>query len=151
MEVVHARCAGLDVHKDTVVACARLVKGRLVEQKVETFRTTSKELLRLSDWLTERGCTHVAMESTGVFWKPVWHVLEGSFELVLANATAIRNLPGRKTDVSDAQWLQRLHSHGLCEPAFDRRVRLLNYAPICVNASACWTTPPPISSICRSP
>jgi transposase len=118
MEVVHSRCAGLDVHKDTVVACARVVQGKQVEQEVRTFRTTTKELLSLSDWLTERGCSHVAMESTGVFWKPVWHVLEGAFDLVLANAGAIRNLPGRKTDVNDAMWIADLLAHGLIRGSF---------------------------------
>jgi transposase len=118
MDVVHPRCAGVDVHKDTVVACVRVVQGRQVKQEVRTFPTTTKELLRLSDWLSELGCTHVAMESTGVFWKPVWHVLEGSFELVLANAAAIRNLPGRKTDVSDAMWIADLLAHGLIRGSF---------------------------------
>lgn len=118
MEVVHPRCAGLDVHKDTVVACARVVKGNQVNQEVRTFRTTFRELLRLSDWLSECGCSHVAMESTGVFWKPVWHVLQGSFELILANAGAIRNLPGRKTDVSDAMWIADLLAHGLIRGSF---------------------------------
>lgn len=118
MEVVHPRCAGLDVHKDTVVACARVVQGKQVEQAVRTFRTTTKELLSLSDWLSGLGCTHVAMESTGVFWKPVWHVLEGSFELILANAGAIRNLPGRKTDVNDAMWIADLLAHGLIRGSF---------------------------------
>jgi transposase len=118
MEVVYARCAGLDVHSKTVVACARLVKGRLTEQHVETFGTTTKELLRLSDWLTKQGCTHVAMESTGVYWKPVWHVLEGAFELILANAAEIRNLPGRKTDVKDSMWIADLLAHGLIRGSF---------------------------------
>lgn len=118
MEVVHPRCAGVDVHKDTVVACVRVVQGRQVQQEVRTFPTTTKELLRLGDWLSELGCTHVAMESTGVFWKPVWHVLEGSFELVLANAAAIRNLPGRKTDVNDAMWIADLLAHGLIRGSF---------------------------------
>jgi transposase len=118
MEVVHSRCAGLDVHKETVVACVRVMEGRQVQQEVRTFHTITKELLRLSDWLTERGCTHVAMESTGVFWKPVWHVLEGSFELVLANAGAIRNVPGRKTDVNDAMWIADLLAHGLIRGSF---------------------------------
>jgi len=118
MDVVHLRCAGLDVHKDTVVACARVVEGKQVEQEVRTFGTTTKELLSLSDWLTERRCTHVAMESTGVFWKPVWHVLEGSFELVLANAGSIRSLPGRKTDVNDAIWIADLLAHGLIRGSF---------------------------------
>jgi transposase len=115
---VHPRCAGLDVHSRTVVACARLVKGRVVEQKVETFGTTTKELMRLSDWLTSLACSHVAMESTGVYWKPVWHVLESSFELTLANAAAIRNLPGRKTDVNDAMWIADLLAHGLIRASF---------------------------------
>lgn len=118
MEIVHPRCAGLDVHKDTVVACARVIEGRQVQQEVQTFGTTSKELVRLSDWLAERGCTHVAMESTGVFWKPVWHLLDGSFELVLANAGAIRNVPGRKTDVNDAMWIADLLAHGLIRGSF---------------------------------
>jgi transposase len=118
MEVLYPRCAGLDVHKETVVACARVIQGRQVQQEVQTFGTTSKELLRLSDWLTESGCTHVAMESTGVYWKPVWHVLEGSFELVLANAGAIRNVPGRKTDVNDAMWIADLLAHGLMRGSF---------------------------------
>jgi transposase len=118
MEIVHPKCAGLDVHKDTVVACARVVQGGRVQQEVQTFGTTSKELVRLSDWLTERGCSHVAMESTGVFWKPVWHLLEGSFELVLANAGTIRNVPGRKTDVNDSMWIADLLAHGLIRESF---------------------------------
>jgi transposase len=118
MEVVHVQCAGLDVHKDTVVACARVSRGKQVQQEVQTFGTTSKELLRLSDWLAEQGCTVVALESTGVYWKPVWHVLEGSFELILANAGAIRNVPGRKSDVSDAIWIADLLAHGLIRGSF---------------------------------
>lgn len=118
MEVVYPRCAGLDVHKATVVACVRVIEGGQVQQEVRTFQTTTKELLRLSDWLRESGCTHVALESTGVYWKPVWHVLEGSFELVLANAGAIRNVPGRKTDVNDAMWIADLLAHGLIRSSF---------------------------------
>ena len=85
MEVLYAKCAGLDVHKDTVVACARIAVEGCVSRDVRTFGTTTKELLALSDWLSEHGCTHVAMEATGVYWKPVWHILEDGFELVLAN------------------------------------------------------------------
>jgi transposase len=118
MEAIHARCAGLDVHKDTVVACARIGAGRKVEQSVATFQTTSTGLLALSDWLAVHRCTHVAMEATGVYWKPVWHVLEGSFELVLANATHVRNVPGRKTDVNDAMWIADLLAHGLIRGSF---------------------------------
>lgn len=118
MEVLHPMCAGLDVHKDTVVACARLARDQEVTQEVETFGTTTTDLLALSDWLTERGCTHVAMEATGVYWKPVWHILEGSFELVLANAAHIKNVPGRKTDVNDAMWISDLLAHGLIRASF---------------------------------
>ncbi len=118
MEVVHRACAGLDVHQETVVACARVIVGGEVVQDVETFATTTQGLLALCDWLAERGCSHVAMESTGVYWKPVWHVLENSFELVLANAGHIRNVPGRKTDVNDAMWIADLLAHGLIRASF---------------------------------
>jgi len=118
MEVLIRRCAGLDVHKDTVVACARIAHGNQVDREVATFQTTWRGLLALSDWLSKHGCTHVAMESTGVYWKPVWHVLEGSFELVLANAKHIRNVPGRKTDVNDAVWIADLLAHGLIRSSF---------------------------------
>jgi transposase len=118
MEVIHARCAGLDVHKDSVVACMRLAKTEGVEHTVRTFGTTTKELLALSDWLTEHEVTHVAMEATGVYWKPVWHVLEASFSLLLANAAHVRNVPGRKTDVNDATWLSDLLAHGLIRASF---------------------------------
>ena len=118
MEVIHPRCAGLDVHKDTVVACARIVTGKEVEHHVETFATTTSGLLALEEWLAAHQVTHVAMEATGVYWKPVWHVLEGSFELVLANARHIRNVPGRKTDVNDATWIADLLAHGLIRGSF---------------------------------
>ena len=118
MNVLHARCAGLDVHKDSVVACARVGTGDRVEQEVVTFGTTTTALLALSDWLTAHRCTHVAMEATGVYWKPVWHVLDGTFELVLANAMHIKNVPGRKTDVNDAVWISDLLAHGLIRASF---------------------------------
>jgi transposase len=118
MEILYPRCGGLDVHKDTVVACARVQTGREVRREVATFPTTWKGLLALLDWLREFGCTHVAMESTGIYWKPVWHVLEGSFELILANAKDIRNVPGRKTDVKDAVWIADLLAHGLIRGSF---------------------------------
>jgi transposase len=118
MDLLYPRCAGLDVHKDTVVACARLQSGHDVQQPVQTFQTTTTGLLALSDWLAEHGCTHVAMEATGVYWKPVWHVLERSFALVLANAAHIRNVPGRKTDVKDAEWIADLLAHGLIRGSF---------------------------------
>ena len=102
MEVLHPRCAGLDIHKDSVVACVRLAEGGRVERHVETFATTTSDLERLSAWLADHGVTHVAMEATEVYWKPVWAVLcEGTFELVLANAQPVKAVPGRKTDVND--------------------------------------------------
>src|SRR2546427_279227 len=118
MDVVHPKCAGLDVHQQTVVACARVGSGKTVTHAVRTFGSTTPELLALSDWLATHGCTHVAMESTGVYWKPVWHVLDGHFELVLANAMHIRNIPGRKTDVNDATWIADLLAHGLIRSSF---------------------------------
>jgi transposase len=99
-EVIHQCCGGLDVHKDTVVANVRLASGTKVAREVRTFETTTSGLLNLLAWLTEMGCTHVAMEATGVYWKPVWNILsDGGFELILANAAHIKNVPGRKTDV----------------------------------------------------
>lgn len=119
MEVVHPYCAGLDVHKKSVVACALSVSpsGRKVKQ-TETFGTTTVELLRLSDWLTGQACIQVALESTGEFWKPVWNILESSFELWLVNAQHIKRVPGRKTDVQDAEWLADLLQHGLVKASF---------------------------------
>jgi transposase len=119
MEVIHPRCAGLDVHKDTVVACVRLAIGNKVIREVRTFETTTSGLLNLLAWLTENGCTHVGMEATGVYWKPVWNILsDGRFELILANAAHIKNVPGRKTDVSDAAWIADLLAHGLIRSSF---------------------------------
>jgi len=114
MEGLHPRCAGPDVHKDTVVASARRAAGREAGVEVRTFATTTAGLLALSAWLAGRGCTHVAMEATGVYWKPVWHVLaDGDVTPVLANAAQVRTVPGRKTDVADAAWLAGLLAHGL--------------------------------------
>src|SRR4051812_20695022 len=119
MEVLYPRCAGLDVHKATVVAAVRLAAGGKVAREVRTFATTTAGLLELAEWLAESGCTHVVMEETGVYWKPVWHILaEGGFVLVLANAAQVRNVPGRKTDVGDATWLAELLAHGLVRASF---------------------------------
>src|SRR5580693_765194 len=118
MDVLHARCAGLDVHKDTIVACVRFAQGDEVKREVQSFAATTRGLMDLSEWMTSHGCTHVAMEATGVYWRPVWHVLEGSFELVLGNAAHIRNVPGRKTDVNDATWIADLLAHGLIRGSF---------------------------------
>ena len=120
MEVIHPRCGALDVHKKTVVAGVRLAEASKVVTDVKTFATTTKGLLELSDWLSDYGVTHVVMEATGVYWKPVWQVLsaDGAFELTLANAAHVKNVPGRKSDVSDTGWLAELHAHGLIRPSF---------------------------------
>jgi transposase len=119
MEVLHPRCCGLDVHKETVVACVRLVIDRKPVKEVRTFFTTTADLIALSEWLAENKCTHVAMEATGVYWKPVWHILaDGGFQLVLANAAHIKNVPGRKSDVKDSDWISDLLAHGLIRPSF---------------------------------
>ncbi|HEX8213079.1 MAG TPA: IS110 family transposase [Longimicrobium sp.] len=118
MEVIHPRCAGLDVHKDLVVACARLAKGDHVERRSSRFGTSTRELLRLLDWLLRLEVTHVAMESTGVYWKPVWHILSGSFVQILGNAKAMKNVSARKSDESDAEWIAELLAHGLIRPSF---------------------------------
>lgn len=119
MEVVYERCCGMDVHGKTVVACLRTPgeKGRR-RGEVRTFGTTTAELLQLSDWLTEAGCTHVAMESTGVYWRPVHNILEGTFEVLLINAQHIKAVPGRKTDVKDSEWIAELLEHGLLKASF---------------------------------
>jgi len=118
MEQLHARCAGLDVHKETVVACMRIGERGKVVTEVRTFATTTIGLLALADWLQELKCTDVAMEATGVYWKPVWHVLEARFRLLLANPAHIKTVPGRKTDVKDAEWIAGLLAHGLIQASF---------------------------------
>jgi transposase len=118
MDLLYTRCAGLDVHPRSVSACARIVIEGRVSHEVRTFGTSTRELREMAEWLASLGCTHIAMESTGVYWKPVWHVLEGRFELVLANAMYIRNIPGRKSDVKDAVWIADLLAHGLLRASF---------------------------------
>lgn len=118
MEVLHERCAGIDVHKKQVKVCIRVAQGGKVRREVREYGTTTDELLGLADWLGTEGVTHVAMEATGPYWKPVWHVLEDGFELVLANAREVKNVPGRKSDVSDAAWLTDLLAHGLIRSSF---------------------------------
>jgi transposase len=117
MEVLYTRCAGADVHKDSVVARIRCVSEPRHDE-VRTFATTTSALMEMGEWFRSHGVTHVAMEATGVYWKPVWHLLEGDFELILANAQHIRNVPGRKTDVSDAAWIADLLAHGLIRSSF---------------------------------
>lgn len=114
------RCAGLDVHQETIAAC--VLSGPLDRSphcETRTFGTMTQDLLALADWLTQMGCSHVAMESTGVYWKPVWNILESfNFQLILANAYHIKNLPGRKTDMSDSEWITKLLRCGLIESSF---------------------------------
>jgi transposase len=119
MDVVHVRCCGIDVHKRTVVACLLASNaGGALSKEVRTFGTMTQDLLCLADWLTTAGCTHVAMESTGVYWKPVYNLLEGSLEVVVVNARHIKAVPGRKTDVKDGEWIAELLRHGLLQPSF---------------------------------
>jgi transposase len=113
VELVYARCAGLDVHARQVVACVRRVVNQTVSYERLSVPTTTRGLLALADWLGAQEVTHVAMEATGVYWKPVWHVLEGHVALTLANAQHVKNVPGRKSDVNDAQWLADLLAVGL--------------------------------------
>ena len=119
MEVMHPRVAGLDVHEAFVVVCVRGVTGAgPVAREVRRYPTMTADLLALGDWLAERGVTHLAMESTGVFWKPVWNLLEDRFTLLLVNARDVKQVPGRKRDVSDAEWLAQLLQHGLLRASF---------------------------------
>ena len=118
MEVLYRRCAGLDVHAKSVTACVRIAADATITYDQLTASTTTRGLLALDAWLTAHGCTHVAMEATGVYWKPVWHVLEEHFTLVLANAMHIRNVPGRKSDTNDARWIADLLAHGLIRGSF---------------------------------
>jgi transposase len=105
MDVLHERVAGLDVHQKTIVACVRRIDDGKVARECRTFETTTAGLLTLLAWLRECRCTHVGMEATGVYWKPVWNILsDGDFELIVANAAHIKNVPGRKTDLNDAMW-----------------------------------------------
>jgi transposase len=118
MEVLHPCCAGLDVHKDLLMACIRTQRGAAPQYATAEFATTTSGLQVLANWLREHRCKHVAMEATGVYWKPVWHVLESDFALLLVNPAHARAVPGRKSDVNDAHWLADLHAHGLIRPSF---------------------------------
>ena len=119
MDPIVERCCGLDVHQGTVVAC--LLSGgahQKARKEVRTFGTMTRDLMELKQWLVEQGCTHVAMESTGVYWKPVYAILEGALEIVVANAQHVKKVPGRKTDVKDAEWIADLLCHGLLRSSF---------------------------------
>ena len=118
MEVLHPLCAALDLGKDVLVAAIRLQQGARVTRACRTFGTKRRVLLELRGWLEDLGVTHVVMEATGSYWRSVWQVLEGRFELTLANPAHIKNLPGRKSDVNDATWMADLHAHGLIRGSF---------------------------------
>lgn len=119
MEILYTNCAGLDVHKKTVKVCVmtHASNGQL-QKEFRTYFTTTEELLKLCDWLKEQGCTHIAFEATGVYWKPVFNLLEGCFEVLVVNAQHIKAVPGRKTDVKDAEWIADLLQHGLLKASF---------------------------------
>src|ERR1700676_1929527 len=119
LTVLYRCCAGLDVHKKTVVACLMLTAASgKVSREVRTFATTTVGLQQLADWLASQGVTHVAMESTGIYWRPVFTILEGRFEVILVNAQHMKAVPGHKTDVKDSEWLADLLRHGLLAASF---------------------------------
>jgi transposase len=128
MEVIYPRTAGLDIHLKLIVAC-RITpgEGSRVQREVRSFGTTTAAIGQMADWLAERGVTHVAMEATGVYWKPIYNLLENRFELILANAQHVKAVPGRKTDVQDSEWIADLLRHGLIRGSFvpDRAQREL--------------------------
>ena len=119
MEAIFRCCAGFDVHGETVAVCVRRIDDQgEIHAEVRTFRTMTRDLLALCDWLTTEGVTHIAMESTGVFWKPIYNILEGQFQILLVNARHIKNVPGRKTDVKDSEWIAQLLQYGLLRGSF---------------------------------
>jgi transposase len=120
MEVIHTHCCGIDVHKRSVSVCVLVAgsNGEAVVKQVRQYGTMVAELLEMHDWLKECGVRQVAMESTGVYWKPVWNLLEGEFEVILVNAADIKNVPGRKTDQADCSWIANLLRHGLLQASF---------------------------------
>jgi transposase len=118
MQVVYQRCCGLDIHKKLIVACLVLMSSQGVHKEIRTFGTTLTDLYRLRDWLKATDCQMVAMESTGVYWKPIWNVLEEELSLMLVNAQHMKAVPGRKTDLKDAEWIADLLQHGLLRASF---------------------------------
>src|SRR5678809_1534723 len=132
MEILYECCAGIDVHKETVSVCVmRSGAAGTPEKEVQQFGTTTGELRQLSDWLREEGVTHAAMESTGVYWKPVFNVLESNCELILVNARHIRQVPGRKTDQADCIWITSLLRHGLLEASFVPSMEIRQLRDLC--------------------
>jgi transposase len=118
MDVLYPRCCGIDIHKKSITVCVLIREpGRKEQKHIREFGTTTSAIVSCGDWLRDLGVTHVAMESTGVYWRPIWNLLEGQFELLLANATHVKNVPGRKTDVKDSEWIAQLLD-GLLKPSF---------------------------------
>ncbi len=119
MDIIYERCCGLDVHKKSIVACLIVSDPDGTPHKTSrTFGTMTEDIRALADWLMAAGCTHVALEATGVYWVPIWNLLEGSFLLLLANARHIKAVPGRKTDVRDCEWIADLLRHGLLRGSY---------------------------------
>ena len=150
MEVLHARCCGIDVHKASLVACLRVQDGRRRHTEVRSFGTTTSEILGLHAWLSEAGCTHVAMESTGVYWIPLFQILEArGFEVCLVNAQHVHHVPGRKSDVLDCQWLQYLHSVGLLKASFRPEQDVCAVRSLCCGIVKDWSRwPARMCNIC---
>jgi transposase len=119
METIIPRCAGLDIHKQSVEACARRIEGSdRLHQETRHWSTMTRDLLAMADWMAAQGVTHVAMESTGVYWKPIYNILEIRFTVLLVNARHLKQVPGRKSDIRDCQWIAQLLQHGLLKGSF---------------------------------
>ena len=119
MEIIFERCCGIDVHKETLTACIMIGEGgKVTKKEIRTYTTMTEDIEQLRDWLKSEGVTHVAMESTGIYWRPIFNILEEDFEIILANARHIKNVPGRKTDVKDSEWLCKLLRNGLIRGSF---------------------------------
>ena len=127
MELIYPQCCGLDVHKRSITACVLVAEGKTRRRFQRRFGTKTADIIEFAGWAQEFGVTHMAMESTGVYWKPIWNLLEGKFELLLVNAAHIKNVPGRKTDMKDCEWIAQLLQHGLLRGSFvpDRNIREL--------------------------
>src|SRR5438309_11912295 len=149
MEVLHPHCVGLDVHKDSVVTCVRHIVDDTMKREVRSFQTTTKGLIALSEWLSTEGCTHIVMEATGVYWKPVWHILsDGEFELVLANAAHVKNVPAaRPTSTTPRGWPSCWRT-GWCEGVLFPTSRRRRCARCCAPASSWCASAAAISSGC---
>lgn len=118
MQVLYARCCGLDVHKASIAACVLIAESEGKQRDLRRFGTMTRDINELAEWLTAQGVRHLAMEATGVYWKPIWNLPEGRFEMILVNAQHIKAVPGRKTDIKDCEWIAELLQHGLLRSSF---------------------------------